>query len=128
MFYNDAKDQLTPALSFPSGLKKKAVYFRKQEDFMVNAETVKNLDCGDVAFTQVDQVSSMVDGIVVPTLDNTPSTTKWPRVVSSDVTGHGHVWFRAPCRSLLSSASTGDPGPVARHVRPDQGHDRAAAA
>ena len=91
VFYTDAKDQLTPARVFPAGIKKKVVFFRKADDLVVNAENVKTLDVGDVAYTQVDQLSSVVDGLLVPTLDGTNTTTKWPSVVSSDVAGHGRV-------------------------------------
>jgi hypothetical protein len=59
----------------------------------VTNETVKQLDAGDVSYAPVEQVSSVVDGLLVPTLDGNASSSaaSWPAVVSKDVSGQGHV-------------------------------------
>ena len=87
-FYTDAKDQLTPSLVFPAGLKKKAVFFRKNADFTINNDNVKTLECGDASYTPVEQVSSVVGRLLVDLIDN--NSTAWPGVVSDDIGGHAN--------------------------------------
>ena len=93
VFTTDAKDQLIPSLKFPAGIKKKTVFFRKPDDMVINAESVKLLETGDISYTPVDQLTSVVDGMLVPTLDNTSSATKWPTVVAGDISNQGHVCY-----------------------------------
>jgi dynein heavy chain, axonemal len=97
-FYTDAKDQLTPTLTFPGLLKKKAVFFRKRGEFVVNNENVKTLDFGDLSYAPIEQVSAMVGGLVVPVLANKGNSTAWPGVVAEDLVRHANVSSPLECR------------------------------
>jgi len=86
VFYFDAKDSLIPQLSFPTSLKKKAVYFMKPHgDFAVSKDNVKELQRGDISAAPIDQLAALVDGVFLPLLGSTANNANWPKVVSEDV-------------------------------------------
>ncbi|XP_066292954.1 dynein beta chain, ciliary-like [Branchiostoma lanceolatum] len=82
---------LSVAPEFPTALKNKAVYFVKKEKATVTKDGIKTLlSYGDLSYAPLDQLSALVDDIVVPLLSNFRNHDAWPTVVSQDVLRHVH--------------------------------------
>lgn len=85
--------QLQPLYDFPPSLKTKAVYFAKKEKSInIGKDVVKSaLACGDLSYTPLEQLSVLVEEILVPLLSNQRNHEQWPAVVSQDVLRHVHT-------------------------------------
>ncbi|XP_078609718.1 dynein beta chain, ciliary-like isoform X2 [Branchiostoma floridae x Branchiostoma japonicum] len=82
---------LSVAPEFPTSLKNKAVYFVKKDKATVTKDGIKTLlSYGDLSYAPLDQLSALVDDIVVPLLSNFRNHDAWPTVVSQDVLRHVH--------------------------------------
>ncbi|CAK8694647.1 unnamed protein product [Clavelina lepadiformis] len=82
---------LTPTYEFPLSGKTKAVYFIKRSRESLLPDTIQNqVIFGDLSYAPLDQMSSLVDDIVVPLLSNDRNHDTWPYVVSGDVLRHVH--------------------------------------
>ncbi|XP_072167681.1 dynein beta chain, ciliary [Diadema setosum] len=83
---------ITPSYDFPAALKTtKAVYFIKKSKEAVGKENFKtNLVYGDLSYSPLEQLSALVDEILVPLLANPRNHEQWPVVVSQDVLRHVH--------------------------------------
>ncbi|EDW38589.1 GL12690 [Drosophila persimilis] len=84
--------QLVPSTTFPlSQLKSKGVYFIKRY-----AEPIPREDCGnyiiygDLATRTIDQLSALVEEVLVPLLSNEDNYRSWPIMVAQDVQKHVH--------------------------------------
>ena len=103
--YVTPQGQLQPTAKFPTSTKNKAVYFIKRKPEAIKKDTVATLLVfGDMSYTPLDQLSSLVDAVSVyantcdvllvcyyftqvmlPLLANDRNHHKWPRVVTADV-------------------------------------------
>nr|P39057.1 RecName: Full=Dynein beta chain, ciliary [Heliocidaris crassispina]BAA00827.1 dynein beta-heavy chain [Heliocidaris crassispina] len=83
---------ITPSYEFPSALKNtKAIYFIKKGREPVGKDNIKtNLVYGDLSYTPLEQLSALVDEVLVPLLANPRNHEQWPVVVSQDVLRHVH--------------------------------------
>ncbi|XP_058960986.2 dynein beta chain, ciliary-like [Pocillopora verrucosa] len=92
VIYQNNAGQLQPTFDFPSAMKAKAVYFSKKEKGMnVGKDNYKTaLTYGDLSYSPLEQLSALVDEILVPLLSNSRNHEQWPAVVSQDVLRHVH--------------------------------------
>lgn len=83
---------LATSYAFPSGQKTKAVYFiKKNPKEAVQKNNLKRaLFFGDLSHEPLEQLSSLVDEVLVPLLRNEFNQKAWPNVVSQDVLRHIH--------------------------------------
>uniref|UniRef100_H2YYB5 AAA+ ATPase domain-containing protein n=1 Tax=Ciona savignyi TaxID=51511 RepID=H2YYB5_CIOSA len=82
---------LTPTDNFIPAGKTKAVYFIKRAKETIGTESIQNqLLFGDLSYAPLDQMSSLVDDVLVPLLGNGRNQDTWPHVVSGDVLHHVH--------------------------------------
>ncbi|XP_071954573.1 dynein beta chain, ciliary-like [Antedon mediterranea] len=83
---------LTPAYEFPAALKQtKAIYFIKKGKENVSKDNISNsLVYGDLSYSPLEQLSALVDEVLVPLLSNPRNHDSWPNVVSQDVLRHVH--------------------------------------
>ncbi|XP_071813348.1 dynein beta chain, ciliary-like isoform X2 [Apostichopus japonicus] len=83
---------ITPSYEFPTTLKQnKAIYFVKRGKESVSKDNFKkNIVYGDLSYAPLDQLSALVDEILVPLLANPRNHEQWPVVVSQDVLRHVH--------------------------------------
>ncbi|XP_077967769.1 dynein beta chain, ciliary-like [Styela clava] len=82
---------LSPSYEFPTSSKTKAVYFIKRAKENITPDNIKNqLLYGDLSYAPLDQLSSLVDEVIVPLLSNDRNHETWPHVVSGDVLRHVH--------------------------------------
>ena len=84
---------LIPSYDFPQGGgKHKSVYFVKKEkkDPITKDKYRGSLLFGDLSYAPLDQLSALVDELLVPLLSNTNNHQNWPVVVSQDVLRHVH--------------------------------------
>ncbi|XP_067615922.1 dynein beta chain, ciliary [Eurosta solidaginis] len=84
--------QLVPSNTFPlSQLKSKGVYFIKKHPQPVPPEECGNfIIYGDLATRTIDQLSALVEEVVVPLLSNEINYKSWPKLVTQDVQKHVH--------------------------------------
>lgn len=83
----DIKGQLIAMTAFPQELKSKGVYFMRTPDHgPITADNVAALLRGDLSYSPVDQLSSLVDGFFVPLLSNKANVGTFPHAVQDDVT------------------------------------------
>jgi dynein heavy chain len=82
------QSQMAPTDEFPTVNKTKAVYFVKRKAEPVKKENLKDLIFGDMSYTPLDHLTSLVDAVMVPLLSNNYNHTKWPSVVSTDIMHH----------------------------------------
>uniref|UniRef100_F7AU91 AAA+ ATPase domain-containing protein n=1 Tax=Ciona intestinalis TaxID=7719 RepID=F7AU91_CIOIN len=88
---SNAAGILTPSNNFLPAGKTKAVYFIKRGRETIGADTVQTqLLFGDLSYAPLDQMSSLVDDVLVPLLGNGRNQDTWPHVVSGDVLRHVH--------------------------------------
>lgn len=92
IIYQNTAGQLQPSFDFPASIKAKAVYFSKKEKGMnVGKDNFKTaLIYGDLSYSPLEQLSALVDEILVPLLSNSHNHEQWPAVVSQDVLRHVH--------------------------------------
>lgn len=84
---------LLPDYEFPTGGSKfKSVYFIKKEkkDAITKDKYRGSLLFGDLSYSPLDQLSALVDELLVPLLSNQKNHHNWPVVVSQDVLRHVH--------------------------------------
>ncbi|XP_069510616.1 dynein axonemal heavy chain 9 [Ambystoma mexicanum] len=85
----NAAGQLVPADHFPPGGKSKAVYFIKKGDEPLSAAGVRGqVMTGELSYAPLEQLSALVEEVVVPVLANQKNHSSWPQVVSQDVMRH----------------------------------------
>ncbi|XP_077481740.1 dynein axonemal heavy chain 9 isoform X2 [Stigmatopora argus] len=78
---------LKPSATFTFDLKNKALYFLKRRKTTLTTNHMEdNLICGDLSYKTLDQFSSLIKEVVAPLWSNSKNQTKWPLVVSQDVT------------------------------------------
>ncbi|TMW50187.1 hypothetical protein DOY81_004746 [Sarcophaga bullata] len=84
--------QLVPTTTFPlSQLKSKGVYFIKKYALPIPREDCNNfIICGDLATRTIDQLSALVEEVLVPLLSNEDNYKSWPVMVAQDVQKHVH--------------------------------------
>ena len=84
--------QLVPSTTFPlSQLKSKGVYFIKKYALPIPREDCNNfIICGDLATRTIDQLSALVEEVLVPLLSNEDNYKSWPIMVAQDVQKHVH--------------------------------------
>ncbi|XP_066917361.1 dynein beta chain, ciliary-like [Clytia hemisphaerica] len=82
--------QLVPEYSFPPTGKNKTIYFLKREkkDPITKDGYKGSLLFGDLSNTPLDQLSALVEEVLVPLLSNKKNHQAWPAVVSQDVMKH----------------------------------------
>ncbi|EGD79180.1 outer dynein arm heavy chain beta [Salpingoeca rosetta] len=85
VFLLDAKGVFQPLFEFPSKVKAKGAFFIKQGADTITKDNYKSLYCGDLSTSPVDQVKSLVEGVLMPILRNTDNNAAWPAVVTTDV-------------------------------------------
>ncbi|KAM7360514.1 dynein heavy chain at 93AB isoform 2-T2 [Cochliomyia hominivorax] len=84
--------QLVPSTTFPlSQLKSKGVYFIKKHPLPIPREDCnKFIIYGDLATRTIDQLSALVEEVLVPLLSNEINYKTWPFMVAQDVQKHVH--------------------------------------
>lgn len=84
---------LIPSYEFPQGGgKNKSVYFVKKnkKDPITKNNYRGSLLFGDLSYSPLDQLSAIIDELLVPLLSNKNNHQNWPVVVSQDVLRHVH--------------------------------------
>ncbi|CAK8676513.1 unnamed protein product [Clavelina lepadiformis] len=82
---------LTPTYEFPVSGKTKCVYLIKRARESISPDSINSqLLLGDLSYAPLEQMSSVVDDVVVPLLSNDRNHDTWPYVVYSDVLRHVH--------------------------------------
>ncbi|XP_077979817.1 dynein beta chain, ciliary-like [Glandiceps talaboti] len=88
---SNAAGLLQPQLEWPSNLKQKAVYFVRKARDTVQKDNIRTvLVYGDLSYSPLEQLSALVDEVLVPLLSNPRNHEQWPNVVSQDVLRHVH--------------------------------------
>lgn len=84
--------QLVPSTTFPlSQLKSKGVYFIKKYPQPIPRENCGHfIIVGDLATRTIDQLSGLVEEVLVPLLSNEDNYNNWPDMVAQDVQKHVH--------------------------------------
>ncbi|KAJ7340470.1 hypothetical protein OS493_003218 [Desmophyllum pertusum] len=84
IIYQNNAGQLQPTSDFPTSMKAKAVYFSKKEKGMnVGKDNYKTaLTYGDLSYSPLEQLSALVDEILVPLLSNSRNHEQWPAVLA----------------------------------------------
>jgi len=83
---------LIPTFGFPATSKNKSVYFlKKDKREAIGKDNFKAaLAYGDISAAPLEQLSALVDEILVPLLSNNRNHENWPSVVSQDILRHVH--------------------------------------
>ncbi|KAI8914343.1 dynein heavy chain and region D6 of dynein motor-domain-containing protein [Gorgonomyces haynaldii] len=106
LFYLNAKEELLPAVKFPSQLKRKSIYFLKKNPGAHITEKLENeLMMGDLAANPLDFLSIVMEEVYLPLLTNPKNLESWPEVVANDVLRHFHALNGAVC--VISGKSKG---------------------
>ncbi|KAJ3365528.1 hypothetical protein HDU91_002183, partial [Kappamyces sp. JEL0680] len=91
LFYLNQKDEIVPAVKFPSSLKKKSIYFLKRR---TGAQITEKLDqeliLGDLSANPLEFLSTLLEEVYLPILTNQKNLESWPEVVATDVLRHFH--------------------------------------
>ena len=91
LFYLNSKEDLVPALKFPSQLKRKSIYFiKKRPNAQITEKLDNELSIGDLAANPLDFLSNVLEEVYLPLLTNTKNLESWPEVVANDVLRHFH--------------------------------------
>ncbi|KAI8587105.1 dynein heavy chain and region D6 of dynein motor-domain-containing protein [Geranomyces variabilis] len=91
LFYLTPKEDLLPAIVFPSSLKKKSVYFLKNKTGAPITEKLDTeLTLGDLSANPLEFLSNLLEEVYLPLLTNPKNLESWPEVVASDVLRHFH--------------------------------------
>ena len=82
--------QCASAISkFPGQLKKKSVFFmKKAPGVQVSQKIEQDVIVGDLAGSQVEQLSLVLDNIYSPLIDNGKNVDQWSHVVGKDIKRH----------------------------------------
>jgi dynein heavy chain len=106
IFYLNQKEDLIPAVQFPSLLKKKSIYFLKRQP---GASVVDKLDTelilGDLPPNPLEFLSTTLEEVYLPLLSNPKNLENWPEVVANDVLRQFHQLNGAVC--VISGKSKG---------------------
>eukprot|EP00058_Branchiostoma_floridae_P010281 XP_002595769.1 hypothetical protein BRAFLDRAFT_200305 [Branchiostoma floridae] len=88
----NAAGTLSVTNEMPTSLKGKAVYFiKKRKEAIKGTEGLRtDLYIGDLSYSPLDQLSALVDDVIVPMLQNDRNHDGWPNVVCQDVMRHVH--------------------------------------
>ncbi|KAJ3083362.1 hypothetical protein HDU99_010537, partial [Rhizoclosmatium hyalinum] len=89
LFYLNQKEELIPAVNFPSQLKKKAIYFLKKNLGQPVTE-IGELTIGDLSANPLEFLSTLLEEVYLPLLTNPKNLEAWPEVVANDVLRHFH--------------------------------------
>ena len=91
LFYLNQKDEIIPAVKFPSSLKRKSLYFLKRRN---GAQIQEKLDAelimGDLGANSLEFLSVLLEEVYLPILTNQKNLETWPEVVASDVLRQFH--------------------------------------
>ncbi|KAJ3158178.1 hypothetical protein HDU86_003133 [Geranomyces michiganensis] len=91
LFYLTPKEDLLPAVVFPSSLKRKSVYFLKNKTGAPITEKLDTeLTLGDLSANPLEFLSNLLEEVYLPLLTNPKNLESWPEVVASDVLRHFH--------------------------------------
>ena len=106
LFYLNQKEEVVPAIAFPSQLKRKSIYFLKRR---AGAQITEKLDSelvmGDLSANPLDFLSTVLEEVYLPLLTNPKNLETWPEVVANDVLRHFHQINGAVC--VISGKSKG---------------------
>nr|KAJ3421855.1 hypothetical protein HK105_002054 [Polyrhizophydium stewartii] len=91
LFYLTQKEELLPAVNFPSQLKRKAIYFtKKRPGAQITEKLDQELILGDLSANPLEFLSTVLEEVYLPLLTNPKNLESWPEVVASDVLRHFH--------------------------------------
>ncbi|CAC5361897.1 DNAH [Mytilus coruscus] len=81
---------LVVQLEFPANPKAKSCYFIRRYKEQITKETDLNkaLIYGDLSYSPLEQLSGLVNEVLVPVLGNEKNHGSWPHVVSTDISQH----------------------------------------
>ncbi|KAI9353687.1 dynein heavy chain and region D6 of dynein motor-domain-containing protein [Obelidium mucronatum] len=89
LFYLNQKEELLPAVNFPSQLKKKSIYFLKK-NLGQPVTDMSELTIGDLSANPLEFLSTLLEEVYLPLLSNPKNLEAWPEVVANDVLRHFH--------------------------------------
>lgn len=99
-FFNDPNEKmllltipstgvLTPLTGFSPIVKQKFSFFIRKKKEPVTIENFRQVvSFGDMAGKPIEELSVLMDGVLVPILSNPKNQEGWPKVVSEDVVSH----------------------------------------
>jgi dynein heavy chain len=91
LFYLNQKEEITPAVKFPSSLKRKSIYFLKRRaGAQITEKLESELILGDLSANPLEFLSTLLEEVYLPILTNQKNLESWPEVVASDVLRHFH--------------------------------------
>eukprot|EP00842_Homolaphlyctis_polyrhiza_P004027 jgi/Hompol1/4625/HPOL_003762-RA len=91
LFYLNQKEDLLPAVVFPSQLKRKSIYFiKKRPGAQITEKLDQELIMGDLSANPLEFLSTVLEEVYLPLLTNPKNLETWPEVVASDVLRHFH--------------------------------------
>lgn len=91
IFYVNQKEELLPAVRFPATLKKKSVYFVKNNPKSQCSEKIEHeVTMGDLSGNPLEFLAVILDEVYLPLLSNSKNLESWPEVVANDVLRHFH--------------------------------------
>ncbi|KAJ3051836.1 hypothetical protein HK097_007152 [Rhizophlyctis rosea] len=92
LFYLTAKEDLLPATTFPSALRKKSIYFLKSNPSLhpITEKLDQELVLGDLSSNPLEFLSTLLEEVYLPLLTNPRNLESWPEVVANDVLRHFH--------------------------------------
>ena len=80
---------LTVSYEYPTQFKTKACYFAKKNKENITKDAMKDATIyGDISVAPVDQLSAILDELLIPVFGNTLNQNEWPKVVASDLNKH----------------------------------------
>jgi dynein heavy chain len=81
---------LSISYNYPTSIKTKAVYFAKKNKEAVSKDmNIKDaLLYGDLSYSPIEQLSAILDELLVPVIGNSQNQGDWPKVISSDLIRH----------------------------------------
>ena len=88
IFYLNARDELVASMTFPGLMKKKSIYFLKNEATAVPDKLDQHLILGELPPTPLDFLSSVLEEVYLPLLSNPKNMEAWPDVVANDIVRH----------------------------------------
>ncbi|CAF1439706.1 unnamed protein product, partial [Didymodactylos carnosus] len=85
-----AAGSLQPSTTFPNILKNKSCYFikKRREPTPKDSSFKETIMYGDLSTAPLDQLSAMVDELLIPLLQNPMNNEAWPKVLSQDIMRH----------------------------------------
>ncbi|KAJ3249578.1 hypothetical protein HDU78_000105 [Chytriomyces hyalinus] len=90
LFFLNQKEELLPAVVFPSQLKKKSIYFLKKNLGAPLTVLDQELIMGDLSSNPLEFLSILLEEVYLPLLTNPKNLEAWPEVVANDVLRHFH--------------------------------------